>query len=154
MNIAIGVGLCMLSCAMAGLGMGLATGKAVDGVARQPEASGKINSILLLGLALTESTAIYGFVTAFMIFVKAGILSGGTELTVMQGVYLFACALPIAVVGLISAISQGRVAAAGINLVSRRPGAIGQAITNAALVETYAIFALLVSLLPIISFNA
>ena len=46
-----------LSCAMAGLGMGLATGKAVDGVARQPEASGKINSILLLGLALTESTA-------------------------------------------------------------------------------------------------
>ena len=41
MNIAIGVGLCMLSCAMAGLGMGLATGKAVDGVARQPEASGK-----------------------------------------------------------------------------------------------------------------
>jgi len=89
-----------------------------------------------------------------MIFVKAGILSGGTELTVMQGVYLFACALPIAVVGLISAISQGRVAAAGINLVSRRPGAIGQAITNAALVETYAIFALLVSLLPIISFNA
>ena len=69
MNIAIGVGLCMLSCAMAGLGMGLATGKAVDGVARQPEASGKINSLLLLGLALTESTAIYGFVTALiMIF--------------------------------------------------------------------------------------
>ena len=69
MNIAIGVGLCMLSCAMAGRGMGLATGKAVDGVARQPEASGKINSILLLGLALTESTAIYGFVTALiMIF--------------------------------------------------------------------------------------
>ena len=69
MNIAIGVGLCMLSCAMAGLGMGLATGKAVDGVARQPEASGKINSILLLGLSLTESTAIYGFVTALiMIF--------------------------------------------------------------------------------------
>ena len=69
MNIAIGVGLCMLSCAMAGLGMGLATGQAVDGVARQPEASGKINSILLLGLALTESTAIYGFVTALiMIF--------------------------------------------------------------------------------------
>ena len=69
MNIAIGVGLFMLSCAMAGLGMGLATGKAVDGVARQPEASGKINSILLLGLSLTESTAIYGFVTALiMIF--------------------------------------------------------------------------------------
>ena len=46
--------------------MGLATGKAVDAVARQPEASGKINSILLLGLALTESTAIYGFVSALI----------------------------------------------------------------------------------------
>ena len=64
--IAIGAALCLLSCSVAGLGMGLATGKAVDAVARQPEASGKINSILLLGLALTESTAIYGFVSALI----------------------------------------------------------------------------------------
>ena len=63
---AIGVAMCLLSCAASGLAMGLATGKAVDAVARQPEASGKINSILLLGLALTESTAIYGFVTALI----------------------------------------------------------------------------------------
>ncbi len=51
----------------AGIMMGFATGKAVEAVARQPEASGKINSILLLGLALTESTAIYGFVTALLL---------------------------------------------------------------------------------------
>ncbi len=62
----IGIALCLLSCAGAGISMGLATGKAADAVARQPEASGKINSILLLGLALTESTAIYGFVTALI----------------------------------------------------------------------------------------
>jgi len=63
--------LCMLSCVSAGLGMALATGKAVDAVARQPEASGKIQAILLLGLALTESTAIYGLLTALIIlFVK------------------------------------------------------------------------------------
>lgn len=62
----IGVALCLLSCVGAGVSMGLATGKAVDAVGRQPEASGKINSILLLGLALTESTAIYGFVTALI----------------------------------------------------------------------------------------
>nr|MDD6336271.1 ATP synthase F0 subunit C [bacterium] len=67
----IGIGICMLACASAGLGMGLATSKAVDAVSRQPEAAGKINSVLLLGLALTESTAIYGFVTALiMLFVK------------------------------------------------------------------------------------
>ena len=62
----IGVALCLLSCAAAAIGMGLATAKAVDAVARQPEASGKINSVLLLGLALTESAAIYGFVTALI----------------------------------------------------------------------------------------
>lgn len=62
----IGIALCLLSCMGSGISMGLATGKAVDAVSRQPEASGKINTILLLGLALTESTAIYGFVTALI----------------------------------------------------------------------------------------
>ena len=69
---AIAAALCLLSCAAAGLGMGLATGKAVDAVARQPEASGKIQAILLLGLALTESTAIYGLLTALIILFVRG----------------------------------------------------------------------------------
>jgi len=67
--IAIGAGLAVLTGAGAGLGMGIATGRAAEAVARQPEAGGKINALLILGLALTESTAIYGFVTALiMIF--------------------------------------------------------------------------------------
>ena len=67
--IAIGAGLAVFTGVGAGLGMGIATGKAVEAVARQPEANGKINALLILGLALTESTAIYGFVTALiMIF--------------------------------------------------------------------------------------
>ena len=64
--VAIGAAMCLLSCVASGFAMGIATGKAVDAVARQPEASGKITSILLLGLALTESTAIYGFVSALI----------------------------------------------------------------------------------------
>ena len=56
----------MLTALGAGLGMGFATAKAVDAVARQPEASGKINAILLLGCALAESTAIYAFVVAII----------------------------------------------------------------------------------------
>jgi F-type H+-transporting ATPase subunit c len=70
--VAIGAALCLLSCAAAGFGMGLATGKAVEAVARQPEASGKINAILILGLALTESTAIYGFVSALIMMFTMG----------------------------------------------------------------------------------
>ena len=66
----IAVALCLLSCVSAALAMGYATGKALDAVARQPEASGKINAILLLGLALTESAAIYGFVTALIMMLS------------------------------------------------------------------------------------
>jgi len=64
--IAIGVGLAVLTGLGAGIGMGIATGKAADAVARQPEASGKINAMLLIGLAFAETTAIYGFVIAIL----------------------------------------------------------------------------------------
>jgi len=67
---AIGAGIAMLAALGAGLGMGLATAKAVEAVARQPEASGKINAILLLGCALAESTAIYAFVVALILAAK------------------------------------------------------------------------------------
>ncbi len=67
---AIGAGMAMLTALGAGLGMGFATAKAVDAVARQPEASGKINAILLLGCALAESTAIYAFVIALILAAK------------------------------------------------------------------------------------
>ncbi|MDR3311399.1 MAG: ATP synthase F0 subunit C [Oscillospiraceae bacterium] len=67
----IAVGICLLACVAAAISMGFSTGKAVDAVARQPEASGKINAIMLLGFALTESCAIYGFVTGLiMLFTK------------------------------------------------------------------------------------
>ena len=67
----IAVALCLLPCVAAALAMGVATGKAVESTARQPEASGKITATLILGLALTESTAIYGFVTGLiMLFTK------------------------------------------------------------------------------------
>ena len=54
----------------AGLGMGHATGKAVDAIARQPEAEGKIRTTLLLGLAFAETTAIYGLFIAIMLVIK------------------------------------------------------------------------------------
>ena len=49
------------------LGIGIATGKAADATARQPEAAEKIRSVLILGAALAEATAIYGFVIAVLI---------------------------------------------------------------------------------------
>ena len=60
--VAIGAGVAVLTGIGAGLGIGKATGSAVDAIARQPEAEGKISKALLLGCALAEATAIYGFV--------------------------------------------------------------------------------------------
>ena len=51
----------------AGVGIGIATSKAVDAIARQPEADGKISKTWILGCALAEATAIYGFVIALLI---------------------------------------------------------------------------------------
>ncbi|MDD6061828.1 MAG: ATP synthase F0 subunit C [Oscillospiraceae bacterium] len=68
---AIAAALALLPALGAGIMMGFATSKAVDATARQPEASGKINSILLLGLALAESTAIYSFVIALILSTKS-----------------------------------------------------------------------------------
>ncbi|MBE5990476.1 ATP synthase F0 subcomplex C subunit [Lacrimispora xylanisolvens] len=64
---AIGAGLAVLTGVGAGVGIGLATAKSVDAIARQPEAEGKISKALLLGCALAEATAIYGFVIALLI---------------------------------------------------------------------------------------
>ena len=70
--IAMGAGIAVRAGLGAGLSMGIATGKAVEAVGRQPEASGKINSVLLMGLVLAESTAIYGFVISLIIIFVLG----------------------------------------------------------------------------------
>ena len=67
--IAIGAGIAVLTGIGAGVGIGIATGRATDAIARQPEAEGKISKSLLLGCALAEATAIYGFVIALLIII-------------------------------------------------------------------------------------
>ncbi len=67
---AIGAAFAVLTGLGAGIGMGIATGKAVEAVARQPEAENKIRSFLLLGLAFAETTAIYGLFIAILLVVK------------------------------------------------------------------------------------
>ena len=67
MLIAIGAALAVLTGIGAGVGISKATATAVDAIARQPEAEGKIRSTLLLGCALAEATAIYGFIIGILI---------------------------------------------------------------------------------------
>lgn len=65
--VAIGAAIAVLTGVGAGIGIGIATSKASEAIAKQPEASGDINKALLLGCALAEATAIYGFVIAVLI---------------------------------------------------------------------------------------
>ena len=67
MTAAIGAGIAVLTGIGAGFGIGIATSKATEAIARQPEAEGKISKELLLGCALAEATAIYGFVIGLLI---------------------------------------------------------------------------------------
>lgn len=67
--LAIGAGIAVLTGVGAGIGIGMATSKAVEAIARQPEAESKITKVLMLGCALAEATAIYGFVIALLVII-------------------------------------------------------------------------------------
>ena len=69
MFVAIGAAIAELTGIGAGIGIGIATGKATEAIARQPEAASQIRSNLLLGCALAEATAIYGFVIGLAIII-------------------------------------------------------------------------------------
>lgn len=144
----IGIALAILGAACAAIfsGMGSAKGVGIVGeagaglISEDPSLFGKV---LILQI-LPGTQGLYGFLAAFMIMNKIN-----EGLTLEQGLGLFVAALPIAVVGYFSAIRQGRVAASGVGIVAKKPDQNGKAITFAAMVETYAVLALLISILLI-----
>lgn len=66
----IAIGMASLTGIGAGVGIGIATAKAAEAISRQPEASGKIMSVTIIGLALAEATAIYGLFIAILLYLK------------------------------------------------------------------------------------
>ena len=70
MNALLGAGLAVIGCIGAGIGIVIATGKATEAISRQPEVSGKIQTLFFLGVALAESTAIYCLVIAILLYLK------------------------------------------------------------------------------------
>jgi len=68
--VGIGAGIAVVAGLGAGIGIGIAAGKTAEAISRQPEASGKIQSVFFLGIALAEATAIYGFVVAILLIMQ------------------------------------------------------------------------------------
>jgi len=65
---AIGAGLCMgIGAVGPGIGEGNAVGKALEGMARQPEAAGTLRSTMIMGCAIAETTGIYALLISFLI---------------------------------------------------------------------------------------
>jgi len=127
-------------------GVGLVGETAAGLVSEEPDSFGKV----LLLQALPGTQGIYGLLTAFVILNKIGLVGGtAVELSTQQGFLFLAASLPIAIVGYLSAIAQARVAAAGIGIVAKRPDELAKAITFSAMVETYAVLALLASILMV-----
>ena len=157
MDISIGVVWALMGAAIAvvlsGIGSAIGVGRAGQASAgllsKDPS---KFGSVLLLQL-LPATQGLYGFVIGFMVLIQVKVLGGGgpVVLTKTAGLSYFALCLPIAFVGLGSAILQGMVAVGGINLVGKQDKQMGHAMTMAVLVEIFAIFAFIVSFLGVMS---
>jgi len=113
-------------------------------VSEDPDKFGKV----LLLTALPGSQGIYGFLAAIIIANAVGLLGGDVaDVTTAQGWQILVTSLPVAFTGLFSGIFQGRVAAAAVNITAKQPDASGKGVILSAIVETYAVLGLLVSIL-------
>lgn len=137
---ALTAGLCCIGSAK-GTGM---VGEAAAGlVSEDPDKSTKC----LILQVLPGTQGLYGTVVWFFSIYAIGLLNGNTDLSVMEGLRCFAACLPMALGGLLSAIAQGRVAAASINILAKKPSDWSKGLVLCGIVEFYAILSLLASML-------
>lgn len=139
-----------LAAGLAGIGSAKGVGLVGEaGAGLLSEDSSMFGRVLILQI-LPGTQGLYGFLIALIVFIKTGILSGSPlEINFQQGLAIFAACLPIAIVGFFSAIYQGRVAASGVSLIAKKPTELVKGMTMSALVETYAVLALLVSFIAV-----
>lgn len=136
----------LLAGAGSAIGVGIA-GQAAAGVVT--EDPGKFSKVLILQL-LPGTQGIYGLLVGFIVLSKVGLLGGGiADISVQTGLLIFCACLPIGVVGLISGMNQGKTAVSSIGIVAKRPEQFAKSMLFPAMVETYAILALLISILAV-----
>ena len=136
----------LLAGAGSAIGVGIA-GQAAAGVVTEDPS--KFAKVLIMQL-LPGTQGIYGLLVGFITLSKVGLLGGQVAaLTPQTGLMILAACLPIGIVGLISGKYQGKTSAASIGIVAKKPDQFGKAMLFPAMVETYAILALLISILAV-----
>ena len=134
-----------LAAFMAGIGSAKGTGIAGEaGAGLVSEDPSKFGKAMILQV-IPGTQGLYGFVIWFLAFNK--INGYGGSLDVATGMQIFAACMPIALGGLISAAAQGRVAAASINILAKKPDHWSKGMVFCITVEFYAILCLLASIM-------
>ncbi|MGM0608599.1 MAG: V-type ATP synthase subunit K [Candidatus Muiribacteriota bacterium] len=127
------------------IGVGLA-GQAASGVvAEEPE---KFTKCLILQ-ALPATQGVYGFLGAFVIMMEIGMFGTPIEVSPELGWQLFYASFPVGIGGLLSGIWQGKVSASSMSILSKNEGEYAKGIIFSVMVETYAVFGLVITLLMI-----
>ena len=130
-----------LACVGSAKGTGM-TGEAGAGlVSEDPSKSGKV----MILQVIPGTQGLYGFVIFFLAYLK--ISGAAAPLTVEQGFQVIMACLPIMIGGLLSAIAQGKVAVASINILAKKPDDWSKGMIMCVVVEFYAILCLLASFL-------
>mgnify|MGYP000224688742 CR=1 FL=1 len=130
------------------MGVGVAGEAAAGVIAEDPSKFG----ITLLLQALPGTQGIYGTLMAFLVLNKIGAISGNfATIDAATGLLIMFSCLPIAIAGWSSGYAQGKTCAAGICMVAKRPEEVAKGMVYGAMVETYAVLALLISFLAFIN---
>lgn len=128
------------------MGIRISGSQAAGVLSEKPELFGK----MFVMMALPGTQGFYSFVCGIMMVVLSGVLNQGAAVSSAKGLSLMTVGISVGLVQAVSAILQGQSAAAAENLTARQPGSSGQAILIPALVETYAVIALVSGILLIL----
>ena len=154
-GLAIGLLGAGLAACLAGAGSGVGTGIAGEaGAGLVTEDPGKFGKVMILQV-IPGTQGLYGLVVFFVAVMQMGLLDGtAMDLTFVQGCRYFAACLPIGIGGLVSAVAQGKVAAASVNLLAKNPDHWAKGMILCITVEFYAILSLLASMIMLLQISA
>lgn len=153
-----GVEWALLGAALAVIGGGAGSSAGITTIANtaagiiseEPDRFGK-----LLPLAAMPGTqGIYGFITGLLVLIFFGFFDAVPDLSATEGFRIFLACLPVAFVCMISAIYQGLTAVGAAGMVAKRAEDAGKSLIFPALVETYAVLSLIVSVLMLITLSS
>ena len=139
----------VLAALVAGIGSSVGVGMSGEAAAGAVTEDPSLFSKVLILQLLPGTQGIFGLLIGFITLTQIGIMGGSSDISLAKGTLYFLACLPMAIVGYKSAIRQARASVAAIGLVVKRPDQFGKAMIFPAMVETYAILALLISILSI-----